>query len=77
MVKYFITIVDRKACCSNLIRTEEDINQTIEKELGGWDNLHSACTSGANKRIENKEEYFMSGTTRDGNKGFSIICMNL
>ena len=73
MVNYYITIVDSKTeTVHNLVRDEDTITKCINKELGGWDNLHSACTGGACRK---KEEYFMAGTTRDGLKAFSILAV--
>lgn len=73
MKKYYITIITRATMThASLERTEEDINKTIEKELGGWDNLHSAMTSGA---LHNDDEFFTAGTTKDNAKAFSILCV--
>ena len=76
-MKYIITIIDRlkSNTVHHLERTEDNINQTIEKELNGWDNLYSACTSCAQRDLLHKDEYFMAGTTKDNSKAFSILCV--
>ena len=41
-MKYIITIVVRATgTVHNLERNEDTINSCINKELGGWDNLHA------------------------------------
>ena len=73
MLTYYITIIDRETKTQkNLVKNEDDIDKTITSELGGWNNLLSACTSGMNWM---GEEYFMAGTTRDDSKVFSILCI--
>ena len=72
MLKYYITIVDRKTkTVHHLERDETNIERTVEKELGGW-TTHSAMTSG----VKNREtEFFQAGTTKDDNKAFSILAV--
>jgi len=73
MVKYYVTIVERTTnTIHHLERNVDTIDKTIEKELGGWGNLHAAGTSGV-KRTEN--EFFQSGVTKDNTKCFSILCI--
>lgn len=73
MKKYFITIVN----CENLTqhhleRDETTIDNTIQKELGGWGNLSGSGASGS-RNIPG--DFMKTGTTRDGKKAFSVICL--
>lgn len=73
--KYFITIVDNTTFTSqNLVRDEYTIDDTVKKELGGYGNLTRAMTSGKNV---SKEHFCQTGTTNDGSKSYSIICVAL
>ena len=75
MKKYFITIVDNKTLTTkNLVRNDDFINSTIDKELGGWANLRSASTS--NNEI-NSYNYQQAGTTKDNKKSYSILCIEV
>ena len=70
--KYFITIVTTTTgLISNLVRDESNIEETIKKELGGW-TTHSAVTSG---KYQHPDSFMQAGTTNDGSKAFSIICL--
>jgi hypothetical protein len=76
-MKYIITIFERVTSTTNLLnKTEDNINETIDKELGGWNNLHACSNSGVKHDLLSKDEYFMAGTTKDNLKCFSIICVN-
>ena len=76
-LKYYITVVDKKtSTVHHLERDENTVNATIIKELGGWDNLHTASTGGAKVNHLSKD-YYMAGTTRNNSKGFSILCITL
>ena len=57
-------------------RDENNITKTIDKELNGWDNLHTACTRGVKNDLHSKDEYMMAGTTKDNLFVFSILCIN-
>ena len=73
-MKYIITIVFRATgTVHNLERNEDTINSCINKELGGWDNLHAASTGGKSER--GSLEYMQAGTTIDNSKVFSILCI--
>jgi len=72
MKTYIITITDLITNTThNLTRDESNIDKTIEKELGGWNNLRGAMTS--NSLIDNIN-YQQTGTTYQNNKMFSILC---
>lgn len=72
MLKYYITIVERTTkTVQHLIRGEQTIDQTVEKELGGW-TTHSAMTSGV---VRHDKEFFQAGTTKDNLKCFSILAV--
>lgn len=67
---YTITIVDLiTGTTQNLKRDTETINQTVERELGGYDNLHAATISG----VGLGNGYTSAGTTKDGSKVYSIL----
>ena len=71
MKKYIITIINLKTNTVHQLNKDDDnINTTIEKELGGWDNLKSATTSNP---MDNKN-YQSSGTTKDNKYMYSILC---
>lgn len=73
-MKYIITIYNRITDCTSFLEaTEETLNTKVQKELGGWDNLHSASTSGYNRH---SNEYMQAGTTRDDIFIFSILSIN-
>lgn len=73
MEKYFITIVDNKTMTVQyFICYDDDLNGRIEKELGGWGNLRSASTS---DRTIDDTNYQQCGTTKDGRKSYSILCV--
>lgn len=71
-MKWIITIWDRKTgTIAALERTSgEDTDKDVVRHLGGWDNLYTACTSTRVAR-----EYMQAGTTKDGSKAFSILCV--
>ena len=70
---YYITIVNRNTnTVHNLVRDEKTIDATVEKELGGWNNLHAASTSGIKM---GNSEFFQAGVTKDDSKCFSILCV--
>lgn len=72
MLKYYITIVERATkTVHHLIRDEQTIDKTVEKELGCW-TTHSAMTSGV---ANHDKEFFQCGTTRDNAKAFSILAV--
>ena len=69
---YYITIVERTTnTVSQLVRDEKTIDETVRKELGGWNNLHAATTSGIKM---GNGEFFQAGVTKDDTKCFSILC---
>ena len=72
MKKYVITIINLKTnTIHQLLKKDDDsINTTIEKELGGWNNLSSATTS----NTMDNENYQSSGTTKDNKYMYSILC---
>ena len=71
MKKYIITIVNLKTnTIHQLTKDDDNINTTIEKELGGWSNLKSATTTNP---MDNKN-YQSSGTTKDNKYMYSILC---
>ena len=71
MKKYVITIINLKTnTIHQLNKDDNNINATIEKELGGWNNLSSATTSNA----MDSENYQSSGTTKDNKYMYSILC---
>jgi len=73
MLKYYITIVVRaNNLVHHLVRNEENIDTTIQKELGSWGNLHGAMTSGKNTH---PREFFQTGVTKDNTKAFSILAI--
>lgn len=75
MKKYFITIVNNTTLTTqNLVRDDENINATIDKELGGWANLKSASTSSHELDSYN---YQQAGTTKDNTKSYSILCIEV
>lgn len=75
MKKYFITIVDNITLTTkNIVREDKNINETIDKELGGWANLRAASTSNRDLEIDN---YQQAGTTKDFKKSFSILCIEV
>ena len=72
MLKYYITIVERATnTVHHLERTEDNIESTIQKELGSWSN-HLAMTSGV---ANHEKEFFQAGTTKDNSKCFSILAV--
>ena len=71
MKKYIITIINLKTNTIHQLNKDDDnINTTIEKELGGWDNLKSATTSNP----MDSKNYQSSGTTKDNKYMYSILC---
>ena len=71
MKKYIITIVNLKTNTIHQLNKDDDnINTTIEKELGGWDNLKSATTSNP----MDSKNFQSSGTTKDNKYMYSILC---
>ena len=71
MNKYIITIVNLKTnTIHQLTKDDDNINTTIKKELGGWDNLKGATTTNP---MDNKN-YQSSGTTKDNKYMYSILC---
>ena len=71
MKKYIITIINLKTnTIHQLTKDDDNINTTIEKELGGWNNLKSATTTNP---MDNTN-YQSSGTTKDNKYMYSILC---
>lgn len=74
MKKYYTTIICLvTGGVQTFIKDDYNINECVQRELGGWDNLSAASTS--NRGID-EDNYQMAGTTRDDLKAFSIICIN-
>lgn len=70
-MRYLITIFNTKTKTTfHLERNDKDITATIEKELGGYNNLHRALTSGVNLPFG---AFCEAGSTKDGSKMFSIL----
>ena len=73
MKRYIITIVDIDTNCKSFLeKSENEIDDVVLKELGGWNNLYEATTSGY---TASQKAFMQTGTTKQGNKAFSIICL--
>lgn len=73
MRKFIITIVNiENNVVKHLIRLNEDIHQTVEKELGGYINIKNSCSS-SDFDIDSVNHQ-SAGTTKDGKFMFSILC---
>lgn len=69
---YHFTIINRENGCVNLLtKTAEQLEKTIEVELGGHSNLHSSISSIGSYAPH--ESYCQSGITKDGKFQFSIL----
>lgn len=68
---YVITIVDLvHGNYLSFAVKEENIDKSINDNLGGWNNLNVASTS--SDKLE-KGNFQQAGTTKDGKKLFSIL----
>lgn len=70
---YYITIIDTKTHRqSNLVRNDENIAETVEKELGSYSDK---CMTSNRFKEEPKDGFIQSGLTTNKSKVFSIICL--
>jgi len=75
MKKYYITIVDLDTFTQHhLERDEKTVHSTVLRELGGYSNLKQSITS---KDSDPEGDYCSTGFTIEGNKAYSIICVNV
>lgn len=72
MEKYVITIINLSTGTKQYIeRDQTNIDETIQKELGGWGQLRS---SGNADRDLDDINYQLCGFTKDHTKMYSILC---
>lgn len=71
MKTYVLTIIDLKTnTIQHLTRNNQNIDQTVQKKLGGWSNLINASTSNRSLDDINAQS---CGTTKDNSKMYSIL----
>lgn len=75
-MKYVITIVDlTNGTTGNYTRTsKEELEVLLNRQVGGWDNLIMACTTGNNTH---EDESFAAGVTKDNIHAISILSINI
>lgn len=79
-MKYIITIYNKKTrVLKTLERDGNTLQNTIEKELRGWNNMRSACTSPDNNPEDpSKKEYCMAGILKDNiNIRYSLLVVEI
>ena len=68
---YVVTTIKPNGLVNLFTKDSESIDKLIETELGGWNNLFGAMTSGKNTH---PDEFYQCGVTKDNSKAFSILC---